>query len=117
MFRFLPILLLVLQSVPYAGTVDAAPAITDSTQQMTCCGGYCQCAANGCRCEQDQQEAPAPTKNPFSLRTIDLAPSASPSSYQLPLLALTSEIVRVPQAKVVVASNNCRQALLGRWQN
>ncbi len=117
MFRFLPILLLVLQSIPFAGVVDAAPAVSDASQKMSCCGGCCRCAANGCQCKQDKQDVPAPTKAPFSPRTIDFAPPANPIAYELPELALLSELVRIPTANQIVASNNCRQALLGRWQN
>ncbi|MBC8202358.1 MAG: hypothetical protein H8E91_00855 [Planctomycetes bacterium] len=117
MLRFLPILLLVLQSIPFSGIADAAHRVEPTTQKMSCCGGCCRCAANGCQCKEDKQEAPAPAKTPFSPRTIDFAPPISPIAYELPELTLLGEIAGIPTAKKIVASNNCRQALLGRWQN
>ena len=117
MFRLLPFLLLVLHSIPFPGVVDAVAVTIDTHQNVSCCGDSCQCAASCCQCNQDEQEAPAPTKTPFTPRIIDLATPASSTSYQPLALTLTSEVARVPQAMVVIASHNYRQALLGRWQN
>ncbi|MBC8523122.1 hypothetical protein H8D29_04275 [PVC group bacterium] len=114
MLRLLPILFLVMQSIPFAAPLEVAEA---SSQKMSCCGGHCKCSANGCQCSKDKQEAPAPAKTPFTTKSLDLCPSFTTAQYQLPTLAITSETVAVPTTKRNFASNNCRQALLGRWQN
>ena len=117
MLRFLPILLLLLQTLPLATQAEAAQESVQTAQMMTCCGGSCQCASNGCHCGEKREEAPAPSKTPFSINSIDFAPPLAPAKYALPALRTTSEIKVDATNQKVVCSNNCRQALLGRWQN
>ncbi|MBC8310548.1 MAG: hypothetical protein H8E83_08560 [Planctomycetes bacterium] len=116
MLRFLPILLLVLQALPFAAPVEAADGI-QTPQKMACCGGCCKCAANGCQCSKKQNNPPAPSKTPFSITSIDFALPLATAQYQLPQVTSTGELACIPTTTTVVSSNNCRQALLGRWQN
>jgi hypothetical protein len=117
MLRFLPILLLVLQTLPMAVPVASAQENAQTPQKMSCCGGCCKCAANGCQCGKKQDKAPAPSKTPFSVSSIDFAPPLAPARYALPSITATGEIKLDTTTLVIACSNNCRQALLGRWQN
>ncbi|HIB50900.1 MAG TPA: hypothetical protein EYO40_06445 [Phycisphaerales bacterium] len=108
---------MILQSLPMAVPAQATQDSVQAAQKMSCCGGFCRCAANGCRCGEDKEKDSAPSKTPFSIPSIDLVAPLTNANYTLPAL-FVSEIVAVnPSTKIVVASNNCRQALLGRWQN
>jgi len=117
MLRFIPILLLMLQTLPMAAVANTAQEAAHAPQKISCCGGCCQCAKNGCHCSEKQENTPAPSKTPFSLSSIDFAPPLAPAKYALPALSATGEVQLEALAQNIVCSNNCRQALLGRWQN
>ena len=114
MLRILPILLLMLQAVPISAPAEACPSIHDAS---TCCGGDCACSEQSCFCESNKEEPPAPSKTPFSITSIDFAPPLAPVAFRLPALIQSGELISGYSANIVIASNNCRQALLGRWQN
>ena len=114
MLRFLPILLLLLQALPMAAPAEATPQVTE---MMSCCGGCCMCDITACQCCKDDNQTPSPTNTPFSITSIDFAPPLAPAKYDLPSVEPTGELLFAPVIFSVVSSNNCRQALLGRWQN
>ncbi len=116
MLRFLPILLLVLQSLPLAVSADAHQTV-QAPQKMSCCGGCCKCSSNGCRCGKKQDKAPTPSKTPFSVSSIDFATPLAPAKYSIPALTATGELKHSTTSEIVACSNNRKQALLGRWQN
>ena len=114
MLRFLPILLLLLQAIPMASSAEATPQVIE---KMSCCGGNCMCEANGCLCGKEDKQTPSPTNTPFSIPSIDFAPPIAPAKYDLSSVEHTGELLFSPAKFTVVSSNNCRQALLSRWQN
>ncbi len=117
MLRFIPILLLMLQALPMATVAETAQESAHAPQKMSCCGGCCQCAKNGCQCGKKQDKAPSPSKTPFLITSIDFAPPLAPAKYAVPALSVIGEIQFEALSQNVACSNNCRQALLGRWQN
>ncbi|MBC8201410.1 MAG: hypothetical protein H8E86_05125 [Planctomycetes bacterium] len=117
MLRLLPILLLILQTLQFAVPVHAASENVQASQKMSCCGGCCKCAANGCACEQKREETPAPAKTPFTIFSIDFAPPAATAAVSLPAKVANGEISLTAKTLRIACTNNCRQALLGRWQN
>lgn len=114
MLRFLPILLLLLQAIPMVASAGATPQVIE---KMSCCGGNCMCEANGCQCGNEEDQTPSPSNTPFSITSIDLLVPPAPAKHELPSLENTGELVIASATFEVVHSNNCRQALLGRWQN
>ncbi|MDP7006263.1 MAG: hypothetical protein QF718_08655 [Phycisphaerales bacterium] len=117
MLRLLPVILLVLQAIPFSSTVYESHSDVEITQKMSCCGGNCRCAENGCKCGKKEDKAPAKSKTPFTIDSIDFTAPLTATKYSIPNLTSTGEIKVIASTVSIVASNNCRQALLGRWQN